>query len=72
MDLDAICDCGGKVNVNDWQLNKNGLFHHEEVENVLYLKTDYLFSHTKVNLFNCVMPGATAVMNLKHFISCME
>lgn len=72
MDFDAICDCGGKVNVNDWQLNRSGLFYHKEVENVLFLQTDYPFSHTEVSLFNCVMPGSVAMMNLKHFINCME
>ncbi|XP_032672061.1 protein MMS22-like [Odontomachus brunneus] len=72
MNFDAICDCGGKVNVNDWQLNRSGLFYHKEVENVLFLQTDCSFSHIEVSLFNCVMPGATAVMNLKHFINCME
>ncbi|EFN83552.1 Uncharacterized protein C6orf167 [Harpegnathos saltator] len=72
MNLDAICDCGGKVNVNDWQLNRGGLFYHKEVDNVLFLQTDYPFSLTEVSLFNCAMPGAIAVMNLQHLINCME
>ncbi|XP_014477165.1 PREDICTED: protein MMS22-like isoform X2 [Dinoponera quadriceps] len=72
MDFDAVCNCGGKVNVNDWQLNRSGLFYHKEVENALFLQTEYSFSHREVSLFNCVMPGAIAVMNLKHLTSCME
>ncbi|EZA59634.1 Protein MMS22-like protein [Ooceraea biroi] len=71
MDFDVTCNCGGKVNVNDWQLNKNGLFHSKEVENVLFPQTDYPFSHVEVRLFDCVMPGAVAMLDLKHFINCM-
>ncbi|XP_029176045.1 protein MMS22-like isoform X2 [Nylanderia fulva] len=72
MDFDVIFDCNGKVNVNDWQLNKDGLLRHNEVDNVLFPQTDYPFAHTEVRLFDCVMPGAVAVMNLGHFTDCME
>lgn len=72
MDLDVICDCGGKVNVNDWQLNRSGLFYHREVENALYPQTDCPLFYTDIKLFNCTMPATVAVMNLKHLTNCME
>jgi len=72
MDLDATFDCSGKVNVNDWQLSRTGLFYHREVDNVLFSQIDYPFSHVEVKLFDCVMPGAIAMMDLKHLINCME
>ncbi|XP_020281370.1 protein MMS22-like isoform X2 [Pseudomyrmex gracilis] len=72
MDLDVTCDCSGKVNINDWQLNRNSLFYHKEVDNVLFPQIDYPFSHTEVRLFDCVMPGAVAIMNLNHFIDCLQ
>ncbi|XP_011637201.1 protein MMS22-like isoform X2 [Pogonomyrmex barbatus] len=34
--------------------------------------TDYSFSYMEVRLFGCIMPGAVAVMDLKHLINCME
>ncbi|TGZ50279.1 Uncharacterized protein DBV15_02129 [Temnothorax longispinosus] len=72
MDLDATFDCNGKVNVNDWQLSRGGLFYRREVDNAVFPQTDCPFSHVEVKLFDCVMPGAVAVMNLKHLINCME
>lgn len=72
MDFDVIFDCNGKVNINDWQLSRGGLLRHNEVDNVLFPQTDYPFAHTEVKLFDCVMPGAVAVMNLGHFTNCME
>ncbi|XP_050445023.1 protein MMS22-like isoform X1 [Cataglyphis hispanica] len=72
MDFDVIFDCSGKVNINDWQLSRGGLLRHNEVDNVLFPQTDYPFAHTEVKLFDCVMPGAVAMMNLGHFTNCME
>lgn len=73
MDLDVTCDCNGKVNINDWQLNRNSLFYQKEVDNVLFPQIDYPFSHTEVRLFDCVMPGAVAIMNLNdHLIDCLQ
>ncbi|XP_011860729.1 PREDICTED: protein MMS22-like isoform X2 [Vollenhovia emeryi] len=72
MDLDAAFDCSGRVNVNDWQLSRDGLFRRREVDNALFPQTDYPFSHVEVKLFDCAMPGAVAVMNLGHLINCME
>lgn len=72
MDLDATFDCSGKVNINDWQLSRGGLFYRREVDNVLFPQTDRPFSHVEVRLFDCAMPGAVAVMNLKHLVNCME
>lgn len=72
MDLDAIFDCSGRVNVNDWQLSRDGQFYHREMGTALFPQTDCSFSHVDVRLFDCAMPGAVAVMNLKHFINCME
>jgi len=69
MDFDVICDCGGKVNINDWQLDRDGLFSHNEIDNVLFPQTDYPFSCIEVGLFNCVMPDAVAVMKLRHLIN---
>lgn len=71
MDFDVIFDCSGKVNVNDWQMNRSGLCY-KEVDNVLFPEINYPFAHTEVRLFDCVMPGAVAVMNLGHFTDCME
>ncbi|XP_011065878.1 PREDICTED: protein MMS22-like [Acromyrmex echinatior] len=72
MDLDATFDCSGKVNINNWQLSRTGLFYRREVDNTLFSQTNYSFSHVEVNLFGCVMPGAIAIMDLKHLINCME
>ncbi|XP_028046332.2 protein MMS22-like isoform X2 [Monomorium pharaonis] len=72
MDFDVIFDCNGKVNINDWQLSRDGLFYCREVDNVLFPQTDYPFANVEVRLFDCVMPGSVAVMNLKHLINCME
>lgn len=72
MDFDVACDCGGKVNINDWQLDRDGLFSHKEMDNVLFPQADYPLSCTDVKLFDCVMPGAVAVMNINHFTNCME
>lgn len=72
MDFDVIFDCSGKVNVNDWQLSRGGLLRHNEVDNVLFPESDCPFAQTEVRLFDCVMPGAVAVMNLGHFTDCME
>jgi len=70
--MDFTYNCSGKVNINDWQLNKNGLFYNKEVEHVLFPQTDYPLSQTEIRLFDCVMPGAVAIMNFKHLINCME
>ncbi|XP_012220703.1 protein MMS22-like isoform X2 [Linepithema humile] len=72
MDFDITCDCSGKVNINDWQLDRDGLFSHKEVDNVLFPQADYPFSCIEVRLFDCVMPGAVGVMNLNHLTNCME
>lgn len=72
MDFDVLCNCGGKVNVNDWQLNRSSLFFREEVKNALLPQTDCPLAYVEIELFSCVMPGAVAVMHLKHLTDCME
>jgi len=72
MEFDVIYNCSGKVNINDWQLNENGLFHNKEVEHMLFPQTDCPLSHREIRLFDCIMPEAVAIMNFKHLINCME
>lgn len=72
MDFCVTCDCGGKVNINDWQLDRDGLFSHQEVDNVFFPQVDYPFSCTYVRIFECVMLGAVAIMDLNHHTNCME
>lgn len=71
MDYDNTFNCSGKVNFNDWQLSNTSLFS-KEVENIFLPKRDHSFSDVQVKLFDCFVPGATAILNLKHFINCME
>ncbi|XP_043474055.1 protein MMS22-like [Leptopilina heterotoma] len=70
-DYDCTFNCSGKINFADWQLNNTGLFA-KEVENIFIPKRNYLFSDEQVRLFDCLVPSATAILNLKHYINCME
>lgn len=70
-DYDCTFNCSGKINFADWQLNNTGLFTRE-VENIFIPKRNYSFSDEQVRLFDCLVPSATAVLNLKHYINCME
>lgn len=71
MDFESTFNCNGKVNFNDWQLRSSSLAV-KELENISFPKRDHSFSDVQVKLFDCPVPGATAILNLKHFISCME
>lgn len=72
MDLYLSFNCNGKVNWNDWELDNNGLFLRGEVENVLYPPEECLLSNADIQLFDCSVSAATALLDLKHFIKCME
>lgn len=72
MDCCLTFNCNGKVNLNDWELNRNGLFIRGEVENVLYPQDDCPLSKKHVQLFNYSMPAAIALLDLKHFNKCMK
>ncbi|XP_026671561.1 protein MMS22-like [Ceratina calcarata] len=71
MDLRLTFNCNGKVNSNDWEINRNGLFLRGEVENVLYPRDRFL-AKEDVQLFNYTVPAATALLDLKHFVACMN
>ncbi|XP_033225230.1 protein MMS22-like [Belonocnema kinseyi] len=71
MDFKSTFNCNGKVNINDWQLRSSSLAI-KELENISFPKRDNSFSDVQVKLFDCPVPGATAILNLKHFINCME
>ncbi|KAF3426824.1 hypothetical protein E2986_01096 [Frieseomelitta varia] len=72
MDFCLTFNCNGKVNLNDWELDRNGLFIRGEVENVLYPQDDCPLLGKHVQLFNYSMPAATALLDLKHFNKCMN
>ncbi|XP_076234655.1 protein MMS22-like [Calliopsis andreniformis] len=72
MDLSLMFNCNGKVNCNDWDLNRESLFLRGEVENVLYPQDETHLSDVNVQLFECNVPAATAVLDLKHFTKCMD
>ncbi|CAK9817611.1 Protein MMS22-like [Anthophora quadrimaculata] len=72
MDLCLTFECNGKVNYNDWELNKHGLFLRGEVENVLHPQDDCSLSDINVDLFDCTVSAATILIDLKHFIKCMD
>ncbi|XP_015602809.1 protein MMS22-like isoform X2 [Cephus cinctus] len=72
MDTDCTFNCNGKVNANDWQLNRGNSFLRGEIENVVLSHKEFNYAHMQVELFGSTVPGATAIFNLKHFIKCME
>lgn len=72
MDLCLTFNCNGKVNSNDWELSKESLLLCGELENVLYPQDECSLSDMDVQLFDCTVPAATAVFDLKHFIKCLE
>ncbi|XP_043598632.1 protein MMS22-like isoform X2 [Bombus pyrosoma] len=72
MDFCLTFNCNGKVNLNDWELDKNGLFSRGEVEKVLYPQDECLLSEKNIQLFNYTMPSTTALLDLKHFNKCMN
>lgn len=72
MDLCFTFNCNGKVNFNDWELDKNGLFLQGEIENVLYPQEKYFLLDKNIQLFDCNMPAATAFLDFKHFNKCMK
>lgn len=65
-------NCNGKVNSNDWELSKENLFLCGEVSNVLCPRSEHYLSNVDIQLFECNVPAATAILDLKHFIKCME
>ena len=72
MDLCLTFNCNGKVNSNDWELSKESLFLRGELENVLYPQDECSLSDMDVQLFDCTVPAATAVFDLKHFNKCLD
>ncbi|XP_033336521.2 protein MMS22-like isoform X1 [Megalopta genalis] len=71
MDLCITFSCNGKVNSNDWELNRESLFLSGEVDNVLYPKDENSLADIDVQLFDCNVPASTGILDLKHFIKCM-
>ncbi|KAK2579413.1 hypothetical protein KPH14_003271 [Odynerus spinipes] len=72
MDLDATFNCGGKVNFNDWQLNKTSLLLSGELDNVFFPEREYPFYTNDIELFDNILPANTAILNVNHFVKCME
>lgn len=72
MDVCLTFNCNGKVNFNDWELSKDGLFSSGEVKNVLYPQDERLLSDVDIQLFECTVPASTVLLDLKHYIKCME
>ena len=71
MNFDTTFNCSGKVNFNDWQLSNSSLLLRE-FETIFLINKDISFSNVQTKLFDCIVPAATAILNLKHFINCME
>ncbi|XP_076654446.1 protein MMS22-like [Halictus rubicundus] len=71
MDLCLTFNCNGKVNCNDWELDRNSLFLSGDVENVLYPQDENSLLDVDVQLFDCNVPASTGILDLKHFIKCM-
>ncbi|XP_046143371.1 protein MMS22-like isoform X3 [Osmia bicornis bicornis] len=72
MDVCLTFNCNGKVNFNDWELSKDGLFSSGEVENVLYPRDEHLLSDVDIQLFECTVSASTVLLDLKHYIKCMD
>ncbi|KAG7210314.1 hypothetical protein KM043_011855 [Ampulex compressa] len=72
MDFVSTFNCNGRVNYHDWQLNEEGLFLQGEVERVLFPQDSYPFHCADIKLFNHVLPAATVILNLKHFVKCLD
>ncbi|XP_012139632.2 protein MMS22-like isoform X2 [Megachile rotundata] len=72
MDVCLTCNCNGKVNFNDWELSKDGLFLRGDVENVLYPQDERFLSDVDIQLFDCTVPASTVLLDLKHFVKCMD
>ncbi|XP_046613523.1 protein MMS22-like [Neodiprion virginianus] len=72
MELRGTFDCSGKVNSNDWQLNKSSLFLQQEINSMVFnsQESPSFFGH--VVLFGSVMPSSTAALNLKHLTTSIE
>ncbi|KAJ8680183.1 hypothetical protein QAD02_015970 [Eretmocerus hayati] len=63
-------NCSGKVNIHDWQLNPNSLFLQKEVHNVL--EPERVVTNLVFEIFGSKQPGINILLNLKHFVCCME
>ncbi|KAI4498080.1 hypothetical protein M0802_006904 [Mischocyttarus mexicanus] len=72
MDLDITFNCCGKVNLNDWQLNKTSLLLKGEIDTVFFPSEEYHFHDTHIELFDNVVPANTVILNINHFVKCME
>lgn len=72
MDLDTTFNCCGKVNSNDWQLNKTSLLLSGELDKVFFPSGEYPFYATDIELFNNIVPANTVILNINHFVKCME
>lgn len=64
--------CSGKVNSNDFLLDRTGILIRDELERV----TDHTIVHhldqENVQLFGYNYPAASAILNLKHLIYSLE
>ncbi|XP_046814404.1 protein MMS22-like isoform X2 [Vespa crabro] len=72
MDLDTTFNCCGKVNLNDWQLNKTSLLLSGELDKVFFPSEEYPFYSVDIELFNNIVPANTVILNINHFVKCME
>ncbi|XP_046741977.1 protein MMS22-like [Diprion similis] len=72
MELRGTFNCSGKVNSNDWQLNKSSLFVQHEINSMVFTSQESPSFLGHVVLFGSVMPSSTAALNLKHLTACIE
>lgn len=73
MEHDNAFVCTGKVNLNDFQLSKNGPLINGELEKIIYSdNVRYSIDDINVRLFDRTQPASTAVLHLDHLIKCME
>ncbi|KAK0098257.1 hypothetical protein PV326_010156 [Microctonus aethiopoides] len=73
MEHDNAFVCTGKVNLNDFQLSKNGPLINGELEKIIYSdNVRYSIDEINVRLFDRTQPASTAVLHLDHLIKCME
>lgn len=76
MNEDYTFNCHGKININDYNLNQSSLIQRKELENVTNVMASNLLLDEvelgEVELFDSVLPKSTAILDLKHFIKCLE
>ena len=65
-------NCGGKININDWQLNEFSIFRQKELNNFLNPSVQNQSENYNFHLFGFDLCGYSVITELKHFIKCME